>query len=593
MTRSSGYRLIVISTLFAYHLLDTSSFRGQTIGRSVSESPWSGPVSQALYILFQRGSDGTVRPQSYAAVDLSTPLSPIDLDSDPWGLAPSMDRNCEKVEVQLQAPKGELIYRNLVCTPRWVRAEFHGEDGGEIEGRIFPQTNPTFVVRVPYLAEGTLTLLDSPSSVLASFPLRQLIDDTPLIDLAEHQSTSSSTSDAGDPTNRVDLLIMGDGYTPAESAQFASDAASAQADFFGISPYGEYQNYFNLHTLFTPSAQSGADHPPYDPSCSIYDLSCCSDSLMTSDPLAGTFVNTAFDASYCYYGLHRLMYVDLAAVYSAASAVPDWDVILVLVNDGTYGGAGGSVMVASTHAFSAEIAQHEFGHAFVDLADEYESPYPGYPSCSDLTSPPCEVNVTDVTTRAQIKWSPWIDPLTPIPTEPENDPAYAGVVGLFEGARYLSTNMYRSGQSCIMRSLGAPYCQVPSQAFVLRLYNGGWGDPWGGISMIEPGSPSPASASVTLTHPATAAFQVGLLQPVGGPPAEVKWYVDNVERLGETGDTFQFSTDPALPDPVEIRVEVRDLTPLVHPAMAGTSLEFSHTWTVSTDYALYLPLIAR
>ena len=38
------------------------------------------------------------------------------------------------------------------------------------------------------------------------------------------------------------------------------------------------------------------------------------------------------------------------------------------------------------------------------------------------------------------------------------------LVGLFQGARYLSTGMYRPGYSCIMRILGAPYCQVPGQA---------------------------------------------------------------------------------------------------------------------------------
>ena len=58
---------------------------------------------------------------------------------------------------------------------------------------------------------------------------------------------------------------------------------------------------------------------------------------MLSDPLAGTFVDTAFDARYCSFQIHRLLVVDGSAVLAAAAAVPSWDRIMVRVNDGTYG----------------------------------------------------------------------------------------------------------------------------------------------------------------------------------------------------------------------------------------------------------------
>ena len=555
------------------------------------QSPQS--PSQAYYIIFQRGPDGVIRPLSYAVVQLSTPLTSMDLENSAESMSAIHDRNCEPLEVRLQSKQGAILYRNEVCIPRWVRAEFHGADGGEIDGRILPQVNTTFVVRIPIHPEANLVLANTQSTPLATVSLDQLELEAPAIDLSGIATDVAVSPPPGDPANRVDLLVMGDGYTAAESALFDSEAAAAIADFFAISPYGEYENYFNLHTLFIPSTQSGADHPPYNPSCSIDDLSCCRDGVMTSDPLAGTFVNTAFDSSYCFYGIHRLIYADPSAVYSAASAVPDWDVILILVNDGTYGGAGGSVMVASTHYLSAEIAQHEFGHTFVDLADEYDTAYPSYPACSDLSSPPCEANVTDVTTRAAIKWAPWIDPLTPIPTVPEWDPSFANVVGLFEGARYFSSGMYRPGQVCIMRILGYPFCQVPSQAFVLKLYNGDWGIPWSGISMIEPGSGAPASSNVNLTHPASQVFHVDILEPQGGPPADITWFVDGTPVGGAVSDTYMFATDPGLPNPVDVRVRVADATSLVHSAMAGTALAFEHSWTVTVDYDLYLPLIMR
>ena len=41
------------------------------------------------------------------------------------------------------------------------------------------------------------------------------------------------------------------------------------------------------------------------------------------------------------------------------------------------------------------IAQHEFGHSFTGLADEYTTPYPGYPACSDGGGTVVSVTVPD------------------------------------------------------------------------------------------------------------------------------------------------------------------------------------------------------
>jgi hypothetical protein len=189
-------------------------------------------------------------------------------------------------------------------------------------------------------------------------------------------------------------------------------------------------------------------------------------------------------------------------------------------------------------------------------------------------------------TRSLIKWSPWISPSTPIPTEPEFDPAFANIVGLFEGARYMTTGIYRPGQSCIMRSLGAPYCQVPSQAYVLTLYNGGWGVPSSGIRLIEPGSPAPTTDTIPLWYPSNQVFRADILQPIGGPPVSIRWMANGVPDPVAHTNTFTYT--PVISDVgnnVEIQLLVQDMTPLVHPAMAGISLQSSHIWTVTVNVA--------
>ena len=235
-----------------------------------------------------------------------------------------------------------------------------------------------------------------------------------------------------------------------------------------------------MTALFTPSAQSGADHPPYKADCNVYDYKCCADSSAQYDPKAagsGTYVDTAFDSTFCGSPqIHRALISNTTKVLAAATAVPDWDRIMVLVNDPTYGGTGGGISTFSVNFWMIEVAQHEHGHSFTNLADEYD--YGCSSGCYICQEPNCQPNVTSVTVREQIKWNPWILSSTPIPTpEPNQYPIspypFFNTVGLFEGAQYTTTGVYRPQLNCAMQSLGSPFCAICKQEYVLRLYRGG------------------------------------------------------------------------------------------------------------------------
>lgn len=545
----------------------------------------------AYYLILERGPQGDVRLLASRLVRLSAPLDSLD----DRALAARMEqpgRDVVRYAVRLEDGSGQALYQNVVEAPRWLRAEFHGAEfhgagaGAAIDGQVLPLERAVFVARVPVLADkrllrgAQLALQVGAQGPAAHFELERLALSSTEIDL-EAVGQAALLADNGPPGNRVDLLVVGDGYTLAQQDRFDAHAQETVAEFLSISPYRDYRNYVNVHSLFVPSAQAGADHPPFRQDCN--EASCCGDPDMLSDPLQGTMVDTAFDARYCAYNIHRLLMVDAYQVALAAAAVPDWDQILVIVNDTTYGGSGGQNAVISMHDLAPQIAQHEYGHSFAGLADEYETPYPGYPRCSDWGGPACEPNVTNVAARARVKWGPWIAPSVPVPTEPEFDPAFVDVVGLFEGARYRSTGMYRPGQNCIMRALGAPYCAVPSQTYVLKLYNGGWGTPSGGIRLIEPGSLWPEIGTLSLTLDDSQAFRAHTLGPAGGPPVEVRWTVDGSTVLTQT-ETFTYT--PAYTDvgrSVEIGLYVQDRTPLVHPEMAGGALSESTAWTVRVE----------
>jgi len=548
------------------------------------------------YLIFEKTTSRGILPLYHRVVRLSAPMQSSTTPALGRALS-SPQRNHQFVVVRLKDLAGRVLFQGAVQKQSVLRGEFHGDSPGDmIDGHFFPLESIYFVVRVPVIERALLHIWDPQTRSTQVFDLGLIpineFDDSIRNGKVERVAYS------GNPQNRVDLLVMGDGYREAERELFDTDLQTITSNFFGITPLAEYQNYFNVHTLFIASNESGANHPPYDPNCAFGDNSCCGDPAMIFDPLVGTMVDTAFDATYCAYSVHRLLVVDIFKVYSAAEAVPDWDIILMIVNDETYGGSGGNFTVVSTHPAVVDLAQHEFGHNFANLADEYPDPYPGYPGCSDISgSSPCEVNVTDDNSPGSIKWANWFLPSTPIPTVPEWDPGYATVVGLFDGARYQFSGMFRSGQNCLMRSLGQPFCQVPSQAIVLKYYHGGWGIPWEGISMIEPNSTTPSRPDVKMQVGTVLDFSVNILSPILGPPPSVNWFHNGTWVLAGV-DSFNFAPSVGDYGLNTIRLEVMDMTPLVLPDVSGSALSFIHDWTVEVvptrfNHSIYLPLIQQ
>ncbi|MFL6335173.1 MAG: M64 family metallopeptidase [Pyrinomonadaceae bacterium] len=292
----------------------------------------------------------------------------------------------------------------------------------------------------------------------------------------------------GDPANRVDIVILGDGYTASEMSKYQADIQQFVQLMFQQEPLHEYQRFFNVHRIDVVSAESGSDHPENN-----------------------TFRNTAFDSAYNCAGIQRLICADTskaAAVASNSLAPAQIDLIILIVNDPVYGGSGGSIAIASTSTAAVELVLHESGHTFGLLADEYtDSP----PTCSN-TFEPSEANVTRQAARANIKWNAWIDPATPLPTTSQ-DPL--GLVGLYQGARYCTQGLYRPTFDSKMRTLGVPYEKVNSEQLVRRIYNI--------VSPVD--SFAPANTTLSLTTAQSQTFGVTTPSPLTHALA-VSWTVD-------------------------------------------------------------------
>jgi hypothetical protein len=128
--------------------------------------------------------------------------------------------------------------------------------------------------------------------------------------------------------------------------------------------------------------------------------------------------------------------------------VPDYDLVLIILNESGFGGCGGGGFQIVTLGSDWTIMAHEFGHGTGGLADEYctSNVYAG--------GEPGQVDIIVTTDRATLKWARFVNPATPIPTGTGNCAGYNGGsppanwsnnqdVGLFEGG-----GTYRSFIKC-------------------------------------------------------------------------------------------------------------------------------------------------
>ena len=300
---------------------------------------------------------------------------------------------------------------------------------------------------------------------------------------------------SGDTASKVDLLILGDGYTAAELKKFERDARRLTDILFATSPFKERRADFNVWALCPQSAESGISRP--------------STGVHRSSPLGATY-----DA----FGSERyVLTFDNRAFRQAASFAP-YEFVEILVNNKTYGGGGIFGLYATVAAdslWSPYVFIHEFGHHFAGLADEYYTSSVAYAQSSERVEP-WEPNATALLDPDNLKWKELVTPGTPIPTpwnkeafetysrelqnrrrqiraarrpEAEMDALfteekehesralaaekYAGKVGAFEGAIYEARGYYRPQVDCIMFTRNeVPFCAVCRRAIeqVIDLY---------------------------------------------------------------------------------------------------------------------------
>jgi hypothetical protein len=302
--------------------------------------------------------------------------------------------------------------------------------------------------------------------------------------------------ESGPASAKVDLVLLGEGYTAADLPKFHADAKRLIEALFSYEPYKSRRADFNVRAIDLPSGESGVNRPH-----------------------GGVFKRSPTSTEYSIFDSERYMLTrDNRALRDVLSAAP-YDVVAVLVNEKQYGG-GGIFGYQATTAVDTEFADyifvHEFGHHFAALADEYYTSDVAYETGGAEHPEPWEPNVTALHDPAQLKWRDLVEPGTPLPTpwdkaayegysgqirqrraalverkapEAEFDALfheqeqheramlyameYAGKVGAFEGASYEAKGLYRPEVDCIMFTRNMTrFCKVCQRAIsrIIDLY---------------------------------------------------------------------------------------------------------------------------
>jgi len=292
----------------------------------------------------------------------------------------------------------------------------------------------------------------------------------------------------GSPENKVDLLIIGDGYTAAELDKFIKSARSMSEALFETSPFKEHRKDFNVWAIAPVTQESGV-----------------------SRPSTSTYHDSPLGATYDAFGSERyVLTTDNRNFRRIASSSP-YDFVEIIVNNDTYGG-GGIFGLFSTAAANSDWADylfiHEFGHHFAGLADEYYSSSVAYSTPKNIIEP-YEPNVTALLPGEPLKWQDIISKETPIPTpwpkkiyddhayqyqkirqqlRKDNKPEsqmdklfhtnqnfveqmfsraqHNDEIGAFKGANYSANSYYRSELNCIMFTRTNEFCQVCQQGII-------------------------------------------------------------------------------------------------------------------------------
>ena len=335
----------------------------------------------------------------------------------------------------------------------------------------------------------------------------------------------------------IHIIVLGDGYTNDEMNKFMLDSQRFISLLKQDPGSATHLSAWNIHVIETPSVDSGID-----------------------DSYGVDQRDTYFDAGFNCSNISRLVCAsDQTAMELALQEFPYFHQVIMVVNSEKYGGAGGLISIYSRSA--PEIALHEMGHSFANLADEYLDAQLENTNAS-LFEEGTYANASALQDPNVVPWAHWIEDKQDFPTLDASD----NRVGIFEGALY-SSFFYRPKFTSRMRENNANFGEVNSEAWALQFYNHS-----GVVTSF-----TPREGQISTAYGSTKQFQVTPL--FSAKIQSIRWYLNDNELL-DFKNISRIEID-AEPGEHKVSVVVKDISGLIRksPSVA----EFSKSWQLTVE----------
>ena len=246
----------------------------------------------------------------------------------------------------------------------------------------------------------------------------------------------------GNPHKKIDVVIVPEGYGPADSLKMVRDLHSFCDYLLGQEPFRSRAADFNVWGVPSMGEATGI-----------------------TDPGKSIRVNSLVGSSYNTFGADRyLMTMQLFRLHDAIGSIP-FDHIIIMANSTTYGGGAiyNFYAMSSLNEMAYKVLPHELGHSIGGLADEYVDEDLSYGDIHALSQEPVEPNITTLVDFSS-KWQALLPAGTPVPTPADESVPRTenGPLGVYEGAGYHAHGIYRPTMRCMMRDY-APFCPVCSR----------------------------------------------------------------------------------------------------------------------------------
>jgi len=390
-------------------------------------------------------------------------------------------------------------------------------------------------------------------------------------------STTLVQGDASKASNRINMIVFGDGYLMGELGKYDNDVTIFLNSFFKIEPYSYYQSYFNVYKVRVASTDSGVTQCDINPQITkktyfsstfgdiknIYAPGECDTSVVGQLPAVSSSREMHPDTGALSLAVSHST---CATSQNTESCIPTSGAIMqvILANSIREGATAENGQYAIITNVSTDpnwvlgsVLAHESGHSLAYLVDEYNEKTNAV-LCGAPPSFAMNIGASDNPTSDP--WSYWAA---------NNLPSNYPFPSINIGAYYPSDSCldwYHATTQSLMYAYNLPFYQVNSDAVIKNIYSQ--------IHSFPDGVGTPSKSNVTANIGDTVAFSPAMPfdnTTLNRPQTfmSYSWAITDTSGnqtplshgQGEQYQRYNLDTSPLQAGSYEVNVDVQDDTP--------------------------------